>query len=209
VYSSPAIGADGTVYVGSGDNKVYALDGKTGAKRWVFTTGDVVYSSPAIGADGTVYVGSYDNKVYALDGKTGANRWEFETGDQVSSSPAIGADGTVYVGSHDYYVYALKSSSSGPADSPWPMFGQNAQRTGRAPAPVPDPIQITIPDKTALPFTVSFTTAEGSTYVFQASGDLKNWSKVEEVNGTGGEVKATDLREAIFQKQYYRIKLVE
>ena len=89
------------------------------------------------------------------------------------------------------------------------MFGQNAQRTGRAPSPVSDALQITIPDKTALPFTVSFTTAEGSTYVFQASGDLKNWSKVEEVNGTGGEVKVTDLREAIFQKQYYRVKLVE
>ena len=63
--------------------------------------------------------------------------------------------------------------------------------------------------KNQWPFTVSFTTAEGSTYVFQASGDLKNWSKVEEVNGTGGEVKVTDLREAIFQKQYYRVKLVE
>jgi ankyrin repeat protein len=63
--------------------------------------------------------------------------------------------------------------------------------------------------KNQWPFTVSFTTAEGSTYVFQASGDLKNWSKVEEVNGTGGEVKVTDWREAIFQKQYYRVKLVE
>ena len=59
------------------------------------------------------------------------------------------------------------------------------------------------------PFTVSFTAVEGSTYVFQASGDLKNWSKVEEVNGTGGEVKVTDWREVIFEKQYYRLKLVE
>ena len=32
--STPAIGADGTIYVGSDDNKVYALDGKTGAKQW-------------------------------------------------------------------------------------------------------------------------------------------------------------------------------
>ena len=30
VYSSPAIGSDGTVYVGSYDKKVYALNGKTG-----------------------------------------------------------------------------------------------------------------------------------------------------------------------------------
>jgi hypothetical protein len=44
---------------------------------------------------------------------------------------------------------------------------------------------------------------------FQASGDLKSWSKVEEVNGTGGEVKVTDRREALFKKQYYRVKLVE
>ncbi|MDE2715075.1 MAG: hypothetical protein OSB74_11985, partial [Verrucomicrobiota bacterium] len=71
---------------------------------------------------------------------------------------------------------------------------------------VSDALQITISDKTAWPFTVSFTTLEDSTYVFQASADLKNWSKVEEVNGTGDEVKVTDRREAIFQKQYYRVK---
>ena len=33
VRSSPAIGSDGTVYVGSTDHKVYALDGKTGKKK--------------------------------------------------------------------------------------------------------------------------------------------------------------------------------
>ena len=33
VDSSPAIGPDGTVYVGSSDHSVYALDGKTGAKK--------------------------------------------------------------------------------------------------------------------------------------------------------------------------------
>jgi len=66
VDSSPAIGSDGTVYVGSRDWKVYALNGATGAKKWEFLTEDWVSSSPAIGSDGTVYVGSYDNKVYAI-----------------------------------------------------------------------------------------------------------------------------------------------
>ena len=60
VYSSPAIGSDGTVYVGSYDKKVYALNGATGAMKWEFLTGEGVGSSPAIGFDGTVYVGSYD-----------------------------------------------------------------------------------------------------------------------------------------------------
>ena len=57
--------------------------------------------------------------------------WEFETGDGVYSSPAIGSDGTVYVGSLDKKLYAIKTDSKGPAKSPWPMFGHNAQRTGR------------------------------------------------------------------------------
>jgi len=59
------------------------------------------------------------------------------------------------------------------------------------------------------PFTISFKTEEDLNYVFQASSDLKDWSKVQEVKGTGGEVKITDTRKAIFQNQYYRIKLVE
>ena len=111
VSSSPAIGSDGTVYVGSWDKKVYAINGKTGDKLWEFETGDSVYSSPAIGSDGTVYVGSSDKKLYAINGKTGVKLWEFETGDVVHSSPAIGSDGTVYVGSHDRKFYALNGKT--------------------------------------------------------------------------------------------------
>ena len=59
--------------------------------------------------------------------------WAFETGDRVVSSPAIGSDGTVYVGSGDNKLYAIKTDSKGLAKSPWPMRGQNAQHTGRAP----------------------------------------------------------------------------
>jgi len=66
VNSSPAIGSDGTVYVGSFDKKLYAINGKSGVKLWEFETGDRVCSSPAIGPDGTVYVGSNDNKLYAI-----------------------------------------------------------------------------------------------------------------------------------------------
>ena len=60
---SPAIGSDGTVYVGSLDDKLYAINPKSGVKLWEFETGDIVESSPAIGSDGTVYVGSWDNKL--------------------------------------------------------------------------------------------------------------------------------------------------
>ena len=64
--SSPAIGSDGTVYIGSDDNKLYAINGKTGVKLWDFETRGKVHSSPAIGSDGTVYIGSVDKKLYAI-----------------------------------------------------------------------------------------------------------------------------------------------
>lgn len=108
--SSPAIGTDGRIYIGSSDTKVYAFDPE-GTLNWTFTTSGEVHSSPAIGTDGTVYVGSNDYKVYAIN-SDGSERWNYTTGGAVRSSPAIGADGTVYVGSDDYKIYAINTDGS-------------------------------------------------------------------------------------------------
>ena len=132
VYSSPAIGSNGTVYVGSFDKKLYAINGKTGDKLWEFKAGDNVENSPAIGSDGTVYIGSDDGKLYAINPKTGDKLWEFYPLEGVGSSPAIGPNGTVYFGSWDKSLYAIETDSSGLAKSSWPMRGQNPQHTGRA-----------------------------------------------------------------------------
>ena len=129
VRSSPAVGSDGTIYVGSTDHKVYALDAKTGKKQWEFATGGDVLSSPALGPDDTVYVGSEDKKLYALDLSTGKVRWAFETKGKIDSSPVIGKNGILYVGSSDKKVYALRCDSSGLAPSAWPCFGQNSIRS--------------------------------------------------------------------------------
>ena len=209
--SSPAIGSDGTLYVGSKDYKLYALN-PDGTKRWECELGGRVYTSPAIGSDGTVYIGSYDDKKLHAINPDGTKKWEFKTGDGIEwSSPAIGSDGTLYFGSKDRKVYALETSSTGPANSPWPMFGQNAQRTARAPLHDVDSFKIKLPDSTIWPFIFSFTSAEDITYEIQVTHDLKNWSKLGEVKGTGDEVKFIDPRQPIvpFERNYYRVKLVE
>jgi hypothetical protein len=131
VQSSPAISASGTVYVGSVDKKIYALDGTTGDKLWDFETNGIVVSSPAIGSDGTVYVCSFDSYLYALDGQTGNMMWQppdgFTTSNaRVVTSPAIGPDGLVYFAVRQYF-YGYQGCSAS-EDSPWSMFGQNAQR---------------------------------------------------------------------------------
>ena len=61
----------------------------------------------------------------------------------------------------------------------------------------------------ASPFSLAFQTESDSTYKIEASHDLKKWGEIGEVQGTGSSVEFTDLREALFQKQYYRVKLVE
>jgi len=104
VHSSPAV-ADGKVYLGSYDNRVYCLNASTGAQIWNYTTGGWVFSSPAV-ADDKVYIGSWDNKTYCLDASTGAFIWSYTTGAPVLSSPAV-AYGKVYVGSNDHKVYCL------------------------------------------------------------------------------------------------------
>jgi outer membrane protein assembly factor BamB len=63
VASSAAV-VNGVVYIGANSN-VYALNAKTGAQLWSYTTGSSVTSSPAV-ANGMVYVGSDDGKVYAF-----------------------------------------------------------------------------------------------------------------------------------------------
>jgi outer membrane protein assembly factor BamB len=104
VHSSPAV-VDGSVYIGSQDYKLYALDAETGAKRWEYETGSWVESSPAI-AKGVVYVGSNDGRLYALDAGSGEKIWDFQTQYPVRSSAAV-ANGVVYFGSDDYYLYAV------------------------------------------------------------------------------------------------------
>jgi outer membrane protein assembly factor BamB len=99
---------DGLVYFGSYQGGVYALDAKTGVKRWFASTG-AVETSPAV-ADGVLYVGTDDDRLYAIDAATGAINWTFKAGGYVRSSPSV-ADGVVYVGSDDGNVYALDAAT--------------------------------------------------------------------------------------------------
>jgi outer membrane protein assembly factor BamB len=105
VNSSPAIGSDGTIYVGSNDNKIYAFN-SNGTVKWTYSTGGDIVSSPTIGSDNTIYVGSKDNKLWAFN-NDGTLKWTYPTCGPIESSPAIGADGTIYVGSNDDSVYAI------------------------------------------------------------------------------------------------------
>lgn len=107
IQSSPTINTDGTIYFGSYDDKLYAIN-PNGTEKWNFLTDYDVTSSPAISSDGTIYVSSEDGKLYAIN-PDGTEKWYFATGfyNMGWSSPAIGSDGTIYIGARDNKLYAI------------------------------------------------------------------------------------------------------
>jgi outer membrane protein assembly factor BamB/subtilisin family serine protease len=112
--SSPAIGPDGTIYFGSQDSYLFAVN-SDGTAKWSLSrgvTGDQIdISTPAVGADGNIYVGSLDGYLYAFNASTGARRWRYATNSPLQTSPAIASDGTIYV-KDDTALTALTSGST-------------------------------------------------------------------------------------------------
>jgi outer membrane protein assembly factor BamB len=112
VESSPGIGPDGTVYVGSYDSCLYAIEdrGNEGSLKWKFKTGGPIDASPTIDAAGVVYIGSRDSNMYAIN-PDGTERWSFPTDGGIESSVTVDRDGTIYFGSMDGKVYALSTGA--------------------------------------------------------------------------------------------------
>ena len=127
---SIAIGPDGTVYLGSLNNNLYALNPQDGSIQWQFAAGNDIRTPPSIGADGTIYFGSYDKYIHAVspptDGsKSGVAKWNHYTnvflGDL--NSVSIAADGSLYFGSKDNSLYAL-DPDTGEVKWSYPTGGQ-------------------------------------------------------------------------------------
>jgi outer membrane protein assembly factor BamB len=117
--SSPAIGADGLIWVGTTDGDVVVLSGD-GTVQNALHTGGAVRSSPVRSATALTVIGSTDGSLYGVD-RFGSADAGTDGGDDggaddagdagvrparavfkvalapISSSPAIGGDGTIYV----------------------------------------------------------------------------------------------------------------
>jgi eukaryotic-like serine/threonine-protein kinase len=120
IHGSPVV-AGGTVFVGSSDTKLYALDARTGGVRWARALGAPVSSTPAVG-NGVVYVQTHTGRVLALRASDGATIWSrdggalvplpwgHESGDFYASSPTLVA-GTLLIGGGDGFLRALDAAN--------------------------------------------------------------------------------------------------
>lgn len=103
---SPAIGSDGSIYIGDDYGYLYAFNPDR-SRRWRKDLGYVrVTSSPAIGADDTIYFHTDDGYLHARF-TDGTLKWKASVPGESYSSPAIGTDGTIFIGSDDHNLYAI------------------------------------------------------------------------------------------------------
>jgi outer membrane protein assembly factor BamB/predicted MPP superfamily phosphohydrolase len=104
------ISTDGkSMFTGNTVGEVYALELKSGQKKWSFKTGGKVYSTPAY-HKGVVIVGSSDHYIYGLNAKTGELIWKAEANKAVLGSPAV-AKGKAYIGASDGIFRAIDVKS--------------------------------------------------------------------------------------------------
>lgn len=113
INSSPAIGADGTIYVGynSTTTSFVAVSPEDGSLIWEATLGRIS-ASAATGVDGTIYVPvanrADEGSVVALNPVDGSQIWQFDVGGRVQTTPAVGFDGCIYFGADTGEFYALR-----------------------------------------------------------------------------------------------------
>jgi outer membrane protein assembly factor BamB len=112
--SSPAV-ANGLVYVGDWNGRVWSFVGSTGRLRWVAKLGGKIKGAVAISGN-RLYVGDYGGHLYALDARTGKVLWRGSSQQRLGgrgqfySTPSA-AYGRVYVGSTDGKVYSFGATS--------------------------------------------------------------------------------------------------
>ena len=101
IWSSPAISGN-TVYFGSKDGMVYALEAKSGKLAWQVQTGGAVLGRPTVSGE-DIYIVSDDGNLYKLNAKSGKEAWRFDTGGGTvqRSYPAFTAESK-----YDYYTSA-------------------------------------------------------------------------------------------------------
>ena len=106
VRSGAAISGDGaTLYIGSDDGTVYALDAATGRRTGTYPAGGAV-SGVAV-AGNTLLAGSADRSVHAFTiGSLGVSWTSPAAGAKIAGAPTAGG-AVVYAGSEDHYLYAL------------------------------------------------------------------------------------------------------
>ena len=99
-----------TLYIGTDQSRVHAVNARNGRIRWTFRTDSRILSSSPKIYKGTLYIGSYKGTLYAINAMMGYLKWKFKTKKSILSTPVC-MGSSVYFGSEDGIFYALNINS--------------------------------------------------------------------------------------------------
>jgi outer membrane protein assembly factor BamB len=137
-YSSPAVGDDGTVYVASQDNRLYAID-KSGKVRFSVELGNDADCAPAVGDDGSVFVGTDGGSIVAVAASDGRIRWTAHTEGHVRGSVTLSRNGAVVVGTYGPVPQVISiDSATGAQRFAYAIQGTGTREFGIHGSPVED-----------------------------------------------------------------------
>jgi outer membrane protein assembly factor BamB len=90
-FPAPAV-LGALVFFASHDGCLYAVDAKTGARKWRFVSEKALPSEP-VASNGKVFFGDIEGDLYAIDAATGFKKWSVNIPGEVSNiaSPTLGA----------------------------------------------------------------------------------------------------------------------
>ncbi|HEY3290608.1 MAG TPA: PQQ-binding-like beta-propeller repeat protein [Anaerolineae bacterium] len=109
LWSKPLL-ADGKLYQGALDHKLYAIDAVTGKELWRFEGATAPIAVQPTLKDGVLYCGAFDSVFYAVNAKDGSLKWKTVVDGWVWTAAAITSDG-VYFGDVKGKLYALDLAS--------------------------------------------------------------------------------------------------
>ena len=116
-------GENGTVYAGTINGTIFAIDAKNGNEKWNFRTGGMITAGAEIKGN-RVYFTSFDQKLYCLSEK-GEKLWDFLTGGPIVSRPLIVGD-RAFFGSSDTLFYCINTKERAVEWTRRTGFGQQA-----------------------------------------------------------------------------------
>ncbi|MCE9529310.1 MAG: PQQ-like beta-propeller repeat protein, partial [Planctomycetales bacterium] len=100
--------ADGVVYIGDLDGKLYALDLGKGKEIWSEKFAAGFIAAPAV-KNGFLYLGDMEGKCYCIDAKTGKTKWSFAAEAEVDSSANFWKDNVLFA-SQDRNLYCMNAA---------------------------------------------------------------------------------------------------
>ena len=151
--------ADGVLYVGSDNGRLYALDALRGDELWRCDSGSALQGSAAI-ANGMLFASSEDGTLHAIDLATHDQTWQAEWMEGLG----LVADGVVYV--------AARIARSDTTRRPVPSDGHGSH---------PAPCSATVADGTAY-----VTVAGGTLHAIALADGTARWPAVQTLSNEAG-----------------------